>query len=293
MQTDRSAVPDAPAAQAGAAPRFVRGPVPLAEFSTWLLGLLCIQYWAGIAVMLAGTGSLDGIMAAFTEVSMLPVVEWYVLFGMLRTLKGKDVPAAIALGSLALVALPAIVFPHQRLAFTVEAIVLFLAWYRLPGLRRIGLILLMIALQRGLGMEPLHGVVSRIDAIAVEGLMAMIGHPITRMGNLLFTANMPDGLLVLAHCASTILIFPMAFGFVALVLTDRERLTRTDWRWLIAVMAAAIVINLARLSLMLRGQAAYQSLHAGTGASVVGLLGMVVTLGAWMAASGDRRGKTP
>jgi hypothetical protein len=271
--------------------RFFLKPVPLSEFSTWMLALLCVQYWAGIAVMLAGTPSLEGIVAALTQVSVLPVVEWYVLFGLARTFKSQDVSAPLALGSLALLALASVAFPHQRLAFLVETVFLFIAWNRTPQLKRIGLILLIIALQRGLGMEPLHGVVSRFDAQAVEGLMAAIGHPITRVGNLLLGPNMPDGLLVLAHCASTILMFPMGFGFIALVLTDRERLTRTDWQWLAAILAAAIVINLVRLSLMLRGQEAYESLHEGTGASVIGLLGMVVTLAAWLAATGKQKSK--
>jgi hypothetical protein len=254
-----------------------------------MLGLLCVQYWAGIAVMLAGSASLDGIVTALTQVSALPVVEWYVLFGLVRTFKGRDVSARLALGSLALLALASIAFPHQRLAFLVETVFLFIAWHRTPQLKRVGLILLVIALQRGLGMEPLHGVVSRFDAQAVEGLMAAIGHPITRVGNLLLAPNMPDGLLVLAHCASTILMFPMGFGFIALVLTDRERLTWADWQWLAGILAAAIAINLVRLSLMLRGQEAYESLHEGTGASVIGLLGMIVTLAAWLAATGKRK----
>ncbi len=288
MSADRSAMavpsPETPVV----APRFFLKPVPLSEFGTWILALLCVQYWAGIAVMLAGSHGLGGIVAALTQVSVLPVVEWYVLFGLPRTFKSQDVPAPLALGSLALLALAAIAFPHQRLAFLVETVFLFLAWNRTPQLKRIGLILLIIALQRGLGMEPLHGAVSRFDAQAVEALMAAIGHPITRIGNLLIGPNMPDGLLVLAHCASTILMFPMGFGFIALVLTDRERLTRSDWQWLAAILAAAVIINLIRLSLMLRGQEAYESLHDGTGASVIGLLGMVVTLAGWLAATGKR-----
>jgi hypothetical protein len=84
-----------------------------------MLALLCVQYWAGIAVMLAGTPSLDGIVTALTQVSVLPVVEWYALFGLARTFKGQDVSAPLALGSLALLAVAAVAFPHQRLAFLV------------------------------------------------------------------------------------------------------------------------------------------------------------------------------
>jgi hypothetical protein len=273
-------------------PHFFLQPVPLSEFGICLLALLGLQYWAGIVAILASSG-WDEIVDTATRISVMPVVEWYMLFGLLRTFKNSTVPAPLALGSLVLIALAPLVIIHQRFAFLVETALLLILWMRTPGLRRIGLILLLIALQRGQGMTPLHGLVSWIDARLVDLLMAAIGHPVSRIGNLLFAPGMPDGLLILGGCASSNLMIPMGLGFVALLLTSRARLVRIDYYCLAATLAAGAVINIVRLAFMLQGQAAYKSWHDGDGAAFVSVAGLIVTLAAWFVATDRIRPGTP
>jgi exosortase/archaeosortase family protein len=260
--------------------------IQLPEFSSCLLGLLCVQYWAGLAAMLVRSFSIDSIVSALTQVSVLPVLEWYILFGMPRQFGNRHISPRLALGSLAIIIAATTLFHHQRFAFFVEAIALCIVWFRTPGLRRTAFVLLMIALQLGYGMTPLHGLASWCDARLVGAMMAMIGQPVMRIGNLLISPGMPDGLLVLAGCASTNLMAPMGLGLVALLLVSRKRLLRTDYYWIAATLAAGVAVNLVRIALMLQSNSAYESWHTGAGSSVISVLGLLITIVAWMAATG-------
>ncbi len=115
-----------------------------------------------------------------TQISVLPVVEWWMLFGFARRLPERTVSATLAYGSLALVAVAFTLINHQRFAFLFETFALFILWLRTPELRRIGLILLFIALQRGQGMTPLHALVSWVDTRVLSGFMTLTGQPVTR-----------------------------------------------------------------------------------------------------------------
>jgi hypothetical protein len=265
--------------------RFFLQPVPLPEFSTCLLGLLCIQYWAGIVAILGGSSSIDGVLNAFTQISVLPVIEWYVLFGLTGRLGQQTVSPALAFGSLALIAMTSVIVTHQRFAFLSETFVLLVAWRKTPGLRRVALILFIIALQHGQEITPLHGFVGWLDARMVSGLMSAIGHPVIRTGNLLISPGMPGGLVVLTGCASSNLMISMGLGLAVLLLASRDRLNRGDYYWIGATLAIAVTMNIARLALMLQSHDAYLSWHKGTGASVVSVVGLIVTLAAWMAAT--------
>jgi hypothetical protein len=263
--------------------------VPLTQFSLYLLVLLAIQYWAGTAALVARSPSLDALERALTQISVLPVVEWWMLIGFARRLPDRTIPAAMAYGSLALVVAAFTLINHQRFAFLFESFVLFALWLRTPELRRVGLILLFIALQRGQGMTPLHAVVSWVDTRVLTGFTSLIGQPVTRIGNLILSSGMPDGLVILAGCASSNLMLPMGLGLAILLLISRGRLTRTDYGWIAVTLAIAVAINIVRLSLMLGSHAAYESWHEGTGASIVSVAGLVVTMGIWMMATDPKR----
>ena len=137
-------------------------------------------------------------------------------------------------------------------------------------------------------MTPLHGLVSWIDSRLLQGATALLGEPVTRIGNLIISATNPNGLLVLAGCASSNLIIPMTLGLIALLLSSKPRLTGTDYGWIAGTVAAGFIINIARLFMMLPSHAAYEYWHEGDGASIISVAGMVVTLGAWIAATGQR-----
>jgi hypothetical protein len=267
----------------------MRDRVPLAQFCLYLLGLLAVQYWAGTAMLVVRSPDLDTLERALTQISVLPVVEWWMLFGLARRLPDRTLSAALAYGSLALVVLAFTLINHQRFAFLFESFALFLLWLRTAELRRIGLILLFVALQRGQGMTPLHALVSWVDTRALTGIMGLIGQPVTRIGNLVVTQGMPDGLVILAGCASSNLMLPMGLGLAILLLVSRDRLRRPDYGWVGLTLAVAVAINLVRLYLMLGSHAAYQSWHEGTGASIVSVAGLVVTMGFWMIATDPQR----
>ena len=259
--------------------------VPLPQFSLYLLALLAVQYWAGTVALVVRSPDLEALERALTQISVLPVVEWWMLFGFVRRLPGRTVSAAMAYGSLALVVAAFTLINHQRFAFLFESFVLFILWLRTPDLRRIGLILLFIALQRGQGMTPLHALVSWVDTRVLTGFMALIGQPVTRIGNLVVSSGMPDGLVILAGCASSNLMLPMGLGLAILLLISRDQLKRTDYGWIALTLAIAVAINIVRLSLMLGSHAAYESWHEGTGASIVSVAGLIVTMGIWMVAT--------
>ena len=279
--------------EAVVAPRFALGPVPLTDVCYGIAGLLFVQYWAGVAAMVAASAGAGGIVEAFGEISVLPVVEWYVLFGMIRGLKGPDVPASLALSSLLVFVLGSMLVHHQRTAFVLEALLLVFLWIRTAGLGRVSFIVLLIALQLDEGLKPLHGLFSAIDAHILPVVMAGIGQPVVKIGNLIRSPGLPDGLVLLAGCASTKLMLPMGLGFTALVLGSHERFMRSDWRWLGLVLAAAIIMNIVRLCLMLQSHAAFESWHVGTGASIVSVAGLVVTLVAWFVATGRDGTRAP
>ncbi|HEX4505148.1 MAG TPA: hypothetical protein VH722_05410 [Alphaproteobacteria bacterium] len=269
-------------------------PVPLPQFCLYLLGLLAVQYWAGTALLVVRSPDLDTLERALTQISVLPVVEWFMLFGFIRRLPDRPLPPALAYGSLALVVAAFTLINHQRFAFLFESFVLFLLWLRTPDLKRVGLVLLFIALQRGQGMTPLHALVSWVDARVLDGLMSLIGQPVTRIGNLILSPDSADGLVVLAGCASSNLMLPIGLGLAILLLVSRDRLTRgalsrTDWGWIALTLAIAVAMNIVRLYLMLGGHDAYEYWHHGTGASVVSVAGLVVTMGAWMIATDPKR----
>jgi hypothetical protein len=265
------------------APRFALGPVRFADVCLGIVGLLFVQYWAGDAVLIATSGSLDGIAKTFTTISVLPVVEWYALFGLIRGMTGPPVRAELAFGSLVIFVLGLTQLHHQRTAFLAEAILLFLLWARTPGLGRVSLIVLLIALQLGEGTPPLHGLFTWFDAQILPVVMDAIGQPVDRIGNLIRSPGLPDGLVLLAGCAGSNLMLPMAMGFLALVLTSHPKLSRIDWRWLGLVLAAAMVMNIVRLCLMLQSRADFESWHEGNGASLISVAGLIVTLAAWSA----------
>jgi hypothetical protein len=254
-----------------------------------MLVLLAVQYWAGTVALIAHVPNLDALSQALTQVSVLPILEWYMLFALARHLPERTISPVTAYGSLALFAAASAFIAHQRFAFLFETFVLFLAWVRLPDLKRIGLILFLIALQRGQGLAPLHALVSSIDARIVGALMPLIGQPVTQVGNLIISDGMPDGLVILAGCASTNLMLPMGVGLAVLLLTGRERLRRADYGWIALTLAIAVAINIVRLTLMLGSHAAYKSWHEGTGESIVSVGGLIVTMAAWMIATDPRK----
>jgi hypothetical protein len=263
--------------------------VPLAQFCLYLLALLAVQYWAGTALLVARSPDFDTLERALTQISVLPVVEWFMLFGFVRRLPGRPLSPALAYGSLALIVAAFMLIAHQRFAFLFESFVLFLLWLRTPDLRRVGLILLFIALQRGQGLTALHAAISWVDARVLDGFMSLIGQPVIRIGNLILSPGTPDGLVVLAGCASSNLMLPMGLGLAILLLLSRDRLTRRDYGWIALTLTVAAAINIVRLYLMLGGHEAYENWHQGTGASIVSVAGLVVTMGAWMIATDPKR----
>ena len=267
----------------------MRERVPLPQFCLYLLGLLAVQYWAGTALLVVRSPDLDTLERALTQISVLPVVEWFMLFGFLRRLPDRTVPPALAYGSLAMVVAAEALIAHQRFAFLFESFMLFLLWLRTPDLRRVGLILLFVALQRGQGMTPLHALVSWLDTRVLAGIMNLIGQPVTRIGNLILSPGTSDGLVVLAGCASSNLMLPMGLGLAILLLVSRERLTRPEYGWIVLILAVAGVMNIARLYLMLGGHEAYEYWHHGAGASIVSVAGLVVTMGVWMIVTDPKR----
>jgi hypothetical protein len=263
--------------------------IPLPQFCLYLLGLLAVQYWAGTALLVARSPSLEALERALTQISVLPVVEWWMLFGFVRRLPDRSLSSGLACGSLALVVAAFTLINHQRFAFLFESFVLCLLWLRTPELRRVGLILLFIALQRGQGMTPLHALVSWMDTRVLTSIMALFGEPVTRIGNLVISQGMPEGLVILSGCASSNLMLPMGLGLAILLLVGRDRLVRQDYGWIGLTLAVAVAINLVRLHLMLASHAAYASWHEGTGASVVSVAGLVVTMCVWMIATDPKR----
>jgi hypothetical protein len=255
------------------------------------LALLAVQYWAGTALLIVRSPDFDTLERALTQISVLPAVEWFMLFGFVRRLPDHTRPPAMAYGSLALVVVAFTVIAHQRFAFLFESVALFLLWLRTPDLRRIGLVLLFIALQRGQGLTALHAAVSWVDARILTGLMGLIGQPVTRIGNLILPPGSTDGLVILAGCASSNLMLPMGLGLAILLLVSRERLARMDYGWIALTIAIAAAINIGRLYLMLGGHEAYETWHKGTGASIVSVAGLVVTMGAWMIATDPKRAR--
>ncbi len=266
--------------------------VPLPQFCLYLLAVLAVQYWAGTALLVARSPDLDTLERALTQISVLPVIEWFMLFGFLRRLPDRSVSPGLAYGSLALVVASFTLINHQRFAFLFESIVLFLLWLRTADLRRVGVILLLIALQRGQGMTPLHALVSWLDTRVLTGVMGLIGQPVTRIGNLILSPGNPDGLVILAGCASSNLMLPMGLGLAILLLLSRARLTRGDYGWIALTLAVAVAINLVRLYLMLGSHEAYENWHEGTGASIVSVAGLIVTMGAWTIATDPKRAQS-
>jgi hypothetical protein len=267
----------------------MRQRVPLTQFSLYLLVLLAVQYWAGTAMLVVRSPNLEALERALTQISVLPVVEWWMLIGFARRLPDRTISATLAYGSLALVMAAFTLINHQRFAFLFESLALFILWLRTPDLRRVGLVLLFIALQRGQGMTPLHALVSWVDTRVLTGFMSLIGQPVTRIGNLVLSSGTPDGLVILAGCASSNLMLPMGLGLAILLLISRNRLTRRDYGWIAVTLAIAVAINIVRLSLMLGSHAAYESWHGGTGASIVSVAGLIVTMGIWMVAADQKR----
>ncbi len=263
--------------------------VPLPQFCLYLLTLLAVQYWAGTALLITRSPSLDALERALTQISVLPAIEWWMALAFVRRLPDRPIPATLAYGSLALVVAAFTLIAHQRFAFLFESFVLFVLWLRAPDLRRIGLILLLIALQRGQGMTPLHALVSWVDTRVLTGAISLMGQPVARIGNLVLSQGMPDGLVILAGCASSNLMLPMGLGLMILLLVSRDRLTRRDYGWIALTLAVAAAINMVRLYLMLGSRAAYESWHEGTGASIVSVAGLVVTMGVWIVATDPKR----
>jgi hypothetical protein len=269
--------------------RGMRQRVPLPQFSLYLLGLLAVQYWAGTAMLVVRSPNLEALERGLTQISVLPVVEWWMLIGFARRLPDRTVSATLAYGSLAVVVAAFTLINHQRFAFLFESFALFVLWLRTPALKRVGLVLLFIALQRGQGMTPLHALVSWVDTRVLSGFMGLIGQPVTRIGNLVVSNGMPDGLVILAGCASSNLMLPMGLGLAILLLISHDRLTRRDYGWIGMTLAIAVAINIVRLSLMLGSHAAYESWHEGTGASIISVAGLIVTMGVWMAATAPKK----
>jgi len=267
----------------------MRDRVPLAQFCLYLPALLAVQYWAGTILRVTRSPDLDTLEQALTQISVLPAIEWFMLFGFVRRLPDRTISPALAYGSLALVVAAFTLIAHQRFAFLFESFVLFLLWLRTPDLRRVGLILFFVALQRGQGLTALHAAVSWVDARVLDGIMSLVGQPVTRIGNLILARGSTDGLVILAGCASSNLMLPMGLGLAILLLVSRERLTRRDYGWIVLTLAVAAAINIVRLYLMLGGHEAYENWHKGTGASIVSVVGLVVTMGAWMIATDPKR----
>ena len=267
----------------------MRDRVPLAQFCLYLLGLLAVQYWAGTVLLVVRSPDLDTLERALTQISVLPVIEWFMLFSFVRRLPERALPPTLAYGSLALVVAAFTLIAHQRFAFLFETVVLFLLLLRTADLRRVGLILLFIALQRGQGLTALHAAVSWIDARVLDGFMRLIGQPVTRIGNLILSPGTQDGLVILAGCASSNLMLPMGLGLAILLLVSRDRLTRRDYGGIALTLVLAVVMNIVRLYLMLGGDEAYENWHKGTGASIVSVAGLVITMGLWMIATDPKR----
>jgi hypothetical protein len=267
----------------------MRDRVPLAQFCLYLLALLAVQYWAGTVMRMVRSPDLYTLEQTLTQISVLPVVEWFMLFGFVRRLPDRTLSPTLAYGSLALVVVAFTLINHQRFAFLFESFVLFLLWLRTPDLKRVGVILLFIALQRGQGLTALHAAVSWVDARVLDGFMSLIGQPVVRIGNLILSPGMQDGLVILAGCASSNLMLPMGLGLAILLLVSRDRLAGSDYGWIALTLTVAAAINIVRLYLMLGGHEAYENWHKGTGASIVSVAGLVVTMGLWMIATDPKR----
>ncbi len=75
----------------------MRQRVPLPQFCLYLLILLAVQYWAGTVALVVRSPNLDALERALTQISVLPVVEWFMLFGFVRRLPDRTISATTSL----------------------------------------------------------------------------------------------------------------------------------------------------------------------------------------------------
>ncbi len=252
----------------------VAGGVSLAELRVWMLLVAGFAYWGNVVRTARSDGAaglgyvLDGVLqnGAFAAASWALIVAWAAGAGPARRASAGQIAAAAALCLLG-------AMPSRQTAILV-LIGLGVQLARPAGTRtgrKVAVLLFALAFDSAWTspyLLALHAAVATLDARAVQGLLHAAGVGAGRYGNLIAGATPGFGIEILARCASSYPFGGVCLAFVVTLLYQGRFPRRRDLPWLVASLAASVVLTEVRLSWMALGDADYLWLHEGSGVTL-------------------------
>ena len=250
----------------------------MAELRVWVLLVAGFAYWGNVVRTARHGGAagldyvLEGVLqnGAFAAAAWALIAAWAVGAGPARRASAGQLAAAAALCLLGAV-------PSRQTAILV-LIGLGVQLARPAGTRtgrKVAALLFALAFDSAWTspyLLPLHAAVAPLDARAIQGLLHAAGVGVSGYGNLVAGATPGFGIEILARCASSYPFGGVCLAFVVTMLYQGRFPRRRDLPWLVASLAASVVLTELRLSWMALGEADFVWLHDGDGVTLYTLV---------------------
>jgi hypothetical protein len=260
-----------------------------------------ILYWSFAAAAIAYAGALIGqahapnplapgvLTASLFNAGAINLAAWVMIALRIRALPRRRAPWSLIVLALLLALLcaaPVELAPAAALAAL--GIVLLKERRNAAGAFQIGVIALALAASLAWpSLRFIHLVAAPVDARFVQCLLHLRGIDVGVEGNVITDGNF--SIEVLAACASSAPLACVALAYVVTSIHLRERLQKSDLRWLLLSLLISAALTELRLSLMVPSEAAWNWWHNGPGLTIYELSSLLPAI--LCPAAAGRRGR--
>lgn len=246
----------------------------LPELRRWMLLATGLAYWLNVLQPYQPARPLElrPVVSAVLSNGAFNVVAWLMIASSLRRAEPpRPASRRQIVGALAVASLCGVPTGQATIIGLLISGVMLLSASGPPGDRRIGILLVGLAVQMVWTSDyllPLHAIVAHADARICEAMLRLFGTAVQVRGNLLENAAAAIDIEILGPCAASFPLAGVAMAFLTVVVFWGRLPCRSDWPWLLLALFGSVVLTETRLSLMALGDAAYFWIHDGDGAAL-------------------------
>jgi exosortase/archaeosortase family protein len=228
------------------------------------------------SIALAISASDEGVLAWLDHVNYLPIAEWLCILDIARGADWSRISAGRLEGAagLALVIYATLfIAPTSHYLVLVLGVAMALKFGFACNLWPLSACLLLVSVQNQLGKGlfgfSLNDLSAAMDAQGAHYLLSFAGYMNDVTGTVVRLRNSAHAIEIRGPCATTFALFEVlaAFGVFSIWLRREPR-----WQVLLlagVIVAAVVLVNWLRLSLMAISKPSYDYWHSGPGASII------------------------